>query len=201
MALIVPNSPGNYKEFFETLAMAHNNIRHNGTDRVNFTVVSLQSAMKGFSDDEVRPFLNSLKHKAAKKQTDDEDNCIMVLVEQNGEADDALIKIGRKEFVGSFCILMTPKDVLNATNIDEVKEICYQTGSDILAVVHNFFSKNYQWGKLTGETDEAIHINAHNLVGWRFDIAYYTNNSYCLTSSNFEEGFEVPTIPYPPVTP
>ena len=197
MALVVPNSPANYKAFFKELAEKHIYIRHDDDTRKNFTVISLQTAVKGFSDDNIKAFSQSLRSLAAKKQKTAENNCIMVLVELNGESKEELIKLNKKEFVGSFFILTVPMDD-KAETVDEVKEICYQTGKDILAVFKSFFDKNFVHGKLTESTDESTTIHGHNLHGWRFDIGYYTNNAYCYSEENFDE-LEIPTIPlYPP---
>jgi len=198
MALVVPNSPANYKTFFKELAEKHINIRHDEENkRKNFTIISLQTAMKGFSDDNIKAFSQTLRTTAAKKQTESENNCIMVLVELNGEADEDKLRINKKEFTGSFFILTVPMDD-KAETVDEVKEICYQTGKDCLAVFKAFFDKNQVHGKFTATTDESTTIHNHNLHGWRFDFGYYTNNAYCFSEENFDE-LEIPAIPlYPP---
>lgn len=195
MALTTPNTPASYKAFFKELAQKHINIRHDDNTRLNFTVVDLQTAMKGFSDDNIKAFTDSLRSKAAKKQAIDEENCIMVLIELNGEAESDLIKIGRKDFTGSFCILSVPKDD-KSESVDVVKNICYQTGSDIINVLNAFFNINTIEGKLTGITDESITIKAHRLHGWRFDFTYYINKVYCVANDNFED-LEIPDLSAP----
>jgi len=201
MALVVPNSPANYKAFFKELAEKHINIRHDEENkRKNFTVISLQTAVKGFSDDNIKAFSQSLRTTASKKQTEEENNCIMVLMELSGDADADVIKANRKEFTGSFFILSVPKDD-KAETADEVKEICYQTGKDVLAVFVKFFTTNYLHGKVMAATDESTTIHNHNLHGWRFDFEFYTTNAYCYSDENFDE-LEIPSIPlYPEPTP
>jgi hypothetical protein len=198
MALTTPNNPAAYKAFFKELAEKHSNIRHDDDTRLNFTVVDLQTAMRGFSDDNIRAFTDSLRSKASRKQTIDENNCIMVLIELNGEAEEDLIKIGRKMFTGSFAIVSSPKDDKHVT-VDDIKAICYQTGLDIINVLNAFFEKNPTEGKLTGTTDESITIKAHKLHGWRFDFTYTINKTFCVTAANFDElvipDLSAPVIP------
>lgn len=186
MALTTPKTPAAYKAFFKELAEKHVNIRHDDDTRKNFTVVSLQTAMKGFSDDDIKAFLDSLRSKAASKQNDTENNSLMVLIELNGETNADEIKAGRKNLTGSIAILMRPEQN-TADNKDQVKDICYQTGTDCVNVLIQYFKNNPTEGKVTEVTDESLYIAGKNLYGWRFDFSYYVTVPFCFNTLKFED--------------
>ena len=172
MALVFPKTPSTYRAFFKEFADRHIYIANNDKDRKNFSQVSLENAVRGFSDIETKEFFNSLRTSAKIAQEQNEINCGMILIEMDGNSDESVQKQNSRIINASYAIVTKPLGRDNYEAIDTAKDICYQTGFDILSCIKEFFTLNYLQGKIVQIEDECIGKIANDIVGWRFDISY-----------------------------
>ena len=184
MALVFPNTPANYKAFFEELATTHKLIRHNeNPNRQNFCMISIKSGISGFADNDIRAFLDKARTKTSAKSTESESSCQMIVEMMDTSHSADQLKVGSKGVVGSFSILTHPKEKSIAEN-DSLRDTCYQVGMDIVAAMRNFFSANYSKGKILAIETEPIRVNSN--VGWRFDFEFVAYASVCYDSTKFD---------------
>jgi hypothetical protein len=184
MALVFPKTPSTYKQFFKEFADKHVNIRNDDKVRCNFSIISLESYMKGFSDNDVKEFFDKLRTGAKLTQKPTENNCAMALIQMDGDTDRAQFKTSQRTINASFAILTTPKSK-TWDDRDAAVDICYSTGMDIMGAVKEFFAVNYTKGIILEISDEGIRIPAMDLVGWRFDIEYQVLSGYCFKPGKF----------------
>lgn len=188
MALVFPDTPANYKAFFKELAEKHQSIRHlEDPSRNNFTVVSLDSLIKGLSDADLRAFLDKTRSGSKAKQTIEGSNCAMILFQKGGEKDNAMIKVNMGLQFASYLILTKPKDKTEQF-IDEAYNTANRVGEDIMSAVLHFFKLNYLKGKILTTEDEAARVNDY--VGWRWSFTYQLNSVNCYNEevqSNFKD--------------
>lgn len=184
MALVFPNTPATYKAFFEEFATTHKLIRHNeNPNRQNFCVISINSSISGWSDNDIRAFLNKARTKTEAKSTEAEVSCQMILEEMIPSHNADQLKIGSKTIVGSFSIISAPKDK-STSSIDESRNNCYQVGMDIVAAMRKFFTANYLKGRILGIESESIRIGDN--IGWRWDFQYDAYASVCFDATKFD---------------
>lgn len=188
MALVFPDTPANYKAFFQELAQKHKSIKHlENPGRNNFTVVSIDSLIKGLSDSDLRAFLNKTRSSTKAKQKIESSNCLMILVQKGSEKDKDLIKINRSIQFASFLILTKPLDS-KEESIDQAYDIANRVGEDIMSAVIQFFKLNYLKGTIISSEDEAARVNDY--VGWRWSFSYQLTSVNCYNTdvqSNFDD--------------
>lgn len=181
--MLIPNTPENYKANLRELAEKHIDIRLT-EERQNFCVVSVINKINGLSDHDVRAFLDIQRAKSKGKTTVLENNLLMIAFELEGDADQDMMKAGRKNFTGSFALISKPENQTTERK-EYVKNICYQAGMDIMGALYKFFKSNAHLIQLQETMDESIRI-VPEYVGWRFDFTYSVVNGYCYNENKFE---------------
>jgi len=182
MSLVFPNNPENYKLLFEELATKHVNIRHAETpDRENFCLINFNSGLKGFSDTDIRNFLNK-KKKTNSKNTENSIECQMIVIRMETSSNGALLKSNQKVASGSFAILSNPVDQ-KASSIDDAYNNCYNVANDCYSAIKKLFAENPILGTLEELETEAIRVDAN--VGYRFDFSWKIYSAMCYNESRF----------------
>lgn len=184
MNLPFPNDSESFRTFFETLAKTHKSIRHKAIpDRDNFAVVQLGTVVPGFSDDDVREYLNKV-NKTRAKMDKSEDNCQMILIQPNIDAGEAEIKVNQAQVTASFAILSMPFEISTLSNA-EANAKCHKVGREVLSAIKRFFFLNIQKGKLMEISEESIRVEKY--TGWRFDMTWRVENILCYEETNFND--------------
>ncbi len=185
MALVFPRTPASYRAFFKEFADRHIYINNNDR-RQNFYEVTLGSAMRGFTDIDVNDFFSKLRTSAKVAITQNETNCGMILIEMDGDSDEGQARMNMRMVNASFAIVTIPQNKADQEAKTAAKDICYETGLDIVFAIKDFFIQNYMLGKIMQINDECIGKISDNMVGWRFDITYLVMRDSKVRPNMFE---------------